>query len=120
MSNKREFKKYVEAVGASACDAMMTTYYNVENADKNTIAKAIEKTLCAVAAARSNANVTFDKGVKAFESLKDYSVAKKAFYKKLFEKVSADFTSQLDDALKVFNSAIPKEVKDENKKLVTE
>lgn len=120
MANKREFKKYVEAIGASACEAMMATYYNVEGADKNEIAKAIEKVLGAVGTARSNANVTFDKGVKAFPSLSDYSKAKKDFNKKLFVKISDDFTKELDEALKQFNAAIPASVKEAQKKAVNE
>lgn len=120
MANKREFKKYVEAVGASVCEDMMSALYTVEGADKEAISKAIEKAICAVGAARSNANVTFDKGVKAFPSLKEYSVAKKDFYKKLFVKVSDDFTKELDETLKIFNAAIPAVVKEENKKAVAE
>ena len=115
MANKRDFKKYVDSVGDSACAAMVDVYDTVENVDKDGVAKAIEKVLCAVAAARSNADVTFDKGVKAFDSLKDYSKAKKAFYRQLFTKVNEDFFKDIDEALKVFNAAVPQEVKDENK-----
>lgn len=42
MANKREFKKYVETVGASVCEAMMATYYNEPSVDKKEITKAIE------------------------------------------------------------------------------
>ena len=87
MANKREFKKYVEAIGASACDAMMATY--------------------------------FDKGVKAFDSLEDYCKAKKEFYSKMFVKINDDFAKEIDEALKVFNGAIPQAVKDSYKKAVT-
>lgn len=118
MANKREFKKYVEAVGASACDAMMATYYNVEGADKEAIEKAIVKVLGAVGEARANSNVYFDKGVKAFENQAEYSKAKGEFFKKLFDKINADFAKNIDEALKIFNAAIPQSVKDEYKKAV--
>ncbi len=117
MANKREFKKYVEAVGASACDGMMDVYYTVSSAEKEAIAKAIEKVLGATAAARANANVFFDKGAKAFPTRKEYGKAKKEFFSKLFEKINSDFTKELDDALKVFNAAIPQNVKDQNKSM---
>ncbi|MDE5713017.1 MAG: hypothetical protein K2I16_05265 [Muribaculaceae bacterium] len=120
MANKREFKKYVEAVGASACEAMMATYYNVEDADKEAIIKSMEQLLGAVGAAQSNANVTFDKGVKAFGDIKEYSKAKKDFYKKLFIKINEDFSKELDAALKVFNAAIPQEVKEQYKKYIAQ
>ena len=64
MANKREFKKYVETVGASVCEAMMATYYNEPSVDKKEITKAIEQVLCAVATARCNSNVTFDKAAR--------------------------------------------------------
>lgn len=120
MANKREFKKYVEALGASACDAMMSSYYNVKGADKDAIEKALGMVLGAVGEARANSNITFEKGVKAFDSLKDYSAAKAAFNKKLFEKIVSDFSSKLDAALKIFNAAIPQEVKEYNKKALEE
>lgn len=118
MANKREFKKYVEAVGASACNEMMDAFYTVEGADKDAISKAIEQVLCAVAAARSNSNIFFDKGVKAFPDKQAYSKEKAAFFNKLFSKITDDFTSQLDAALKVFNGAIPEEAKTRNKEAV--
>ncbi|MDE6445061.1 MAG: hypothetical protein K2K64_11690 [Muribaculaceae bacterium] len=120
MGNKREFKKAAEAIGASVCESMMTTYYNTEGVDKSAIEAAIAKVLGATGAARSNANVTFDKGVKAFSSLQEYSKAKSDFYKKLFVKISEDFNAELDEALKQFNAAIPSSVKEAQKQTVSE
>ena len=33
MANKREFKKYVDAIGASVIDGMIAAYYTVAKAD---------------------------------------------------------------------------------------
>ena len=120
MANKREFKKYVEAVGASACNEMMAAFYNVEGVDKDAVSKAIERVLCATAAARSNSNVFFDKGVKAFGTKKEYAKAKEEFFVKLFNKINSDFTKELDEAIKLFNSAVPQAVKDQNKTVAAE
>lgn len=120
MANKREFKKYVEAVGASACDAMMATYYNVEGVNKESIENSIRMVLGAVGVARSNADVTFDKGVKAFDTMKDYSKAKAEFYKKLFSKINNDFAQSIDEAIKVFNAAIPQSVRDSYKEALSD
>lgn len=115
MANKREFKKYVDAVGANACESMMVTFHNVEGLEPKLVNDAITQVLSAVAAARSHANVFFDKGHKAFGSMEEYSKEKKAFFKKLFVKVNDDFAKELDAALKTFNSSIPQQVKDANK-----
>ena len=113
--NKRDFKKYVESVGDSACASMVDVYENVENVDKSKVADAVEKVISAVAAAKTNADITFDKGVKAFDNIVEYSKAKKTFYKQLFKKIYEDFYKDLDEAVKEFNAAIPEEVKAENK-----
>lgn len=116
--NKRDFKKYVENVGDSACMSMADVFETTEDIDKEKVANAVEKVIAAVAAAKTNADITFDKGVKAFDSLVEYSKAKKAFYKQLFKKIYEDFYKELDDAVKEFNSAIPESVKEENKAAV--
>lgn len=118
MANKREFKKYVDALGASACDEMMYAYYTVEGADKDAISNAIEKVLLATNKARMNSNVFFDKGVKAFNDVKEYSKAKDAFFKALFEKVSTEFSEEINSALKDFNAALPADEKQKNKEAV--
>ena len=120
MGNKREFKKYAEALGASVCEAMMFAYYNQPGVDKEAIEKAIAKVLGATAAAKSNADVTFDKGYRAFPSLPEYSKAKKAFFKQLFTKINKDFDKEIDEAVKMFNAAIPQSVKDEQKREAAE
>lgn len=120
MANKREFKKFVESLGASVCDEIMIAYYNVENADKDALAKAIQKVIVAVESARVNSNVHFDRGVKAFADKAEYSKAKKEFYKALFKKVSKEFASELEGALKEFNAALPAEEKERNKAAAAE
>lgn len=120
MANKREFKKSVEALGATICEEMMATYYNVENADRDAIAKSIEKVLVAVTRAKDNANVSFDRGVKAFESKEEYAKTKAKFFKALFVKVNEELAQEINDALNVFNKALPEEIKQQNKAAVAE
>ena len=116
--NKRDFKKYVESLGNSACASMVDVCENYEDVDKEKAANAVEKVISAVAVAKSNADVTFDKGVKAFENIVEYSKAKKTFFKQLFNKIYEDFYKELDEAVKEFNSAVPENVKAENKAAV--
>ena len=113
--NKREFKKAIDAVGASIIDEMMIAYYNVKDADKDAIANSASTVLGAIETAKDNANVYFDKGVKAFENKGEYEKAKKAFFKALFNKIHNEFSEQIDQAVKTFNNAIPQEVKEQNK-----
>lgn len=118
MANKREFKKFADALGASVCDEMMYAYYNIEGADKKAISAAMEKVILAINKARENSNIYFDKGVKAFEDKKAYAKAKEEFFKSLFHKVSTEFSTELDEALKEFNAALPDSEKEKNKEAV--
>ena len=120
MANKREFKKYVDALGVSLIDEMVVVYHNVKGADKDQISKAIEIVLVGVAKAKNNANVFFDRGVKSFESHEAYSKAKAAFFKTLFEKINKEFADDVNEALKLFNATIPNDEKERNKALAVE
>lgn len=115
MANKREFKKSIDAIGGAVCNEMMIAYYNVEGADKNAISASIEKVLAAVVKAKDNANVFFDKGVKAFADKAEYTKSKAAFFKALFSKIHTEFGEELNIAVKEFNKAIPADVKKTNK-----
>lgn len=118
MANKREFKKYIDAMGASICEEMMLAYYNVEGVDKDLVAKAIEKMLGAIGKAKNNANVFFDRGARAFEDHKEYKTAKAKFFKALFNKIETEFNTEVNDAVKDLNKALPASVKEDNKAAV--
>ena len=120
MPNKREFKKYVEALGASVIEELMIVYSNVDNADRQAISTSVGNLLEAIEQARANANVTFDRGPRSFDSLKDYSKAKKDFYCALFNKISSEFEKEVEDGLKVLNAQIPAEDKENLKKIANE
>jgi len=115
MANKREFKKYADALGASIIDEMISAYYNVEGADRDKIAHAMETVLGAIGKAKNNANITFDKGVSAFGGIEEYAKAKKVFFRSLFDKIETEFSEEVNAALKLFNAALPAEEKARNK-----
>lgn len=118
--NKRTFKKKVEALGALICDEILVSYYNVDGINKDEAGEACAKVLKAVGEARANSNVFFDRGRRGFANDKEYSQAKKAFFKALFGKINNDFDKEIAEGLKMFNGSIPAEVREANKKLVSE
>lgn len=119
-NNKRSFKKNVEAVGALICDDMLVSYYNVEGINKDGVGEAVGKVLKAVGEARANSNVFFDRGRRAFSDPKEYSRAKRGFFRALFKKINSDFENEISEALKAFNGAVPRNVKEANKKATAE
>lgn len=120
MANKRTFKKALDYMGGDICENMMISYVNVEGADKKLISEAMGKVLEAIETARKNSNVKFDKSSKAFDNTRDYTKAKEAFFCKLFDKIYSDFNASVAEALKLYNSAIPGNVKEEMKAAVAE
>ena len=115
MANKREFKKFVTAVGAGVAEDMLVNYHCNPGMDKAKVDECIGRVLLAVTKAVSDANVFFDKGARAFENKKEYIKAKEEFFKQLFKKINSEFVAELDGALKEYNSAVPADVKARNK-----
>lgn len=111
MANKRDFKKFVDALGATIIEKMMVAYYNCDGANTQAISDAAGKVLNAMEGAKTNSNIFFERGVRSFADHKEYSKAKRAFFKALFHKIVTDFDAQISEALKEFNAAIPAEVK---------
>lgn len=111
MASKRNFKKNAETLGAVIVEEMLFAYVNLKDADKDAISSAIGDVLDAVEAARKNANVTFDRGPKAFADPAEYRKEKDSFYRALFRKISGEFDATVNEALKKFNGALPQEVK---------
>lgn len=118
MANKREFKKYVDALGASIVSEIAIAYENVKDANKDELQKAYSQVLGAVGAAKSNANRFFDRGRKGFADVKEYGKNKQEFFKALFKKIEKDFSDEVNGAIKVFNAALPASEKEANKELV--
>lgn len=118
MPNKREFKKFADALGASVVEEMMVAYYNVEGADKNAISDAVGKVLEAIESAKNNANVFFERGPKSFADHKEYATAKRNFFRSLFNKIEDDFNNEINEAVKQFNEALPESYKAAQKEAV--
>lgn len=115
MANKRDYKKYVEALSAAMIDEMIAAYYNVKGADQDKIAKAMETVMGAMAKARNNSNVYFSRGASGFADMKEFAKAKRAFFRSLFNKIDTEFEEETNAALKLFNEALPAEEKARNK-----
>ena len=120
MSNKRDFKKSVDAVGGAVVSELWLAYYNVEDADRSLINSAIGNLVAAITVARAKANRLFGKGVREFPDYKAYAVARKEFTKKNYEETLAVFNKALASALKDFNKALPESERQANKAFAQE
>ncbi|MCM1004809.1 MAG: hypothetical protein NC402_00750 [Prevotella sp.] len=117
MANKREFKKYVSEVANSVCSYMMDVLAFVPGVNEEEIHKAVITVLTASETAIVKTNVKFDKGHKAFPA-GGYSKARRAFFNTVYAKTQKEFNEAIEAAVKIFNAAVPAEIKEQNKKLL--
>lgn len=115
MANKREFKKYIRAVGSALINDMMTAYYAFNKVEKDAIDKAIITILEACEEAVLRSNVKFDKTQTAYDTPRHYNTGKAAFYNEVYAKINADFSKSINEAIKEFNTAFPEDIKKELK-----
>lgn len=120
MANKREFKKYADAIGADVVNEMLLAYHTVEGADKDKINKAVQIVLGAIGKAKCNANVFFDRGPKGYADRKEYAKDKANFFKNLFNKIETEFGEEVNEGLKLFNEALPESYKAAQKAVAAE
>ena len=115
MANKREFKKYVNAVCESIINDMMTAYYHVEEVDKTAVEAAVADILMATENAILKSGIKFDKTASAFDTEFAYHNAKRNFFKSLYRKINKESTHNVTAAIKKYTAAIPASLKDANK-----
>lgn len=112
MANKRVFKKSVDALSSAIVDEMMASYYNEKEANRELISSAIAKVLKAMQEAKIETNKMFDKGVKDFDNMGAYNVAKMKFNREKYDKAIENFNNSLGEAMKDYNEAMPKNSKE--------
>lgn len=117
MYNKREFKKYISSVSQDICSYMMDVCVFVPGINEEEIHMAIITVLTAAESAVLKSNVKFDKSPKAFPA-GGYAKARRAFYKSVFKKANEEFKQAVESAVKMFNTATPAEVREQNKQLL--
>ena len=119
MASKKDFKKYVDQLGSAVVNEIIAaSCYG--NADQEKLHEALTVMLGAIGKARNNANITFDRGRRAFADPAEYSKAKRAIFKALFDKINTELSEETNEALKLFNSAIPADEKERNKQYANE
>lgn len=116
MANKRELKKEIKYV----CGDLAAECLLAKNFVKGTDVKAMNEIILKVADLQVNAlNATtfaFDKLPHDFENGRDYSKARSAYFKKAYASLREKFYDKVNLLVKEMNSAIPQEVKENNKK----
>jgi hypothetical protein len=103
--NKREYKKAVTMLGSSVCVEIFNISCTTPGIDKNATDAAISQVWNAMIEANKGANISFGKGVKKFADHQTFRKERSKYYKALFQKLSSDFSAQIDEALKVVNKA---------------
>lgn len=109
--NKREYKKAVSSLGAGMCVEIFNIGTTTKDADTAVMRSCMDKVWNAMLTARHEANDTFGKKERDFETRGEYLRARKAFNKQLFKDLNERFAQTLKEALSEFNAALPKTAK---------
>lgn len=112
MANKREFKKYVNAVCDNIISDMTYASLTLEGVDTKAIDDCCIDILKAGSLAIMKSNVKFDKTERAFDNKADYNKAKFHFFRELYKKTNKEFAASLNEAIKKFNTAVPSAAKE--------
>jgi uncharacterized protein YeaO (DUF488 family) len=103
--NKREYKKAVTALGSSVCVEFFNISCTTPGINKEEVDAAISQVWNAMIATTNGANRSFGKGPKKFEDRKAFRKAKNQYFTELFKSLSENFSTQIDEALKIVNKA---------------
>lgn len=105
--NKREFKKAITSLGSGMAGQMINVALTSKGVDREISDEAIVKIVNAMENAKHGANITYSKKERDFDSKEAYLVAKNKFFKEEFNKIAKAFSTELDEAVKKFNEAMP-------------
>ncbi len=116
MANKRDLKKQIRYIcGDLAAECLIAGEY-VDGIDR----KSMRAIVCKIATLQQDAlqrcSFSFDKVPSDFNNLKEYHVARKAYFKQAYNTLREKFNKHVLDIVKDMNAAVPKEVKEANKK----
>lgn len=105
---KRNIKKEIRRTcGTVACEAIFAASL-INGVDK----EAMEKPIIGAALLQGNAlkkvSVAFDKTPADFATRKEYNKARRAYYKKVFAAIRAEFGNSLQELVNAMNGAMPK------------
>lgn len=99
-------------------ESMMLIAYNNEGVDLDKVDEAVARLLAGANSVIDRSNTFFGRKFRDFESREARDAERKAFFADLFRGLKADFTSEMNEALKIFNSALPESLREQNKNLV--
>ena len=107
--NKREYKKAVQALGASLCVEFFTIGNAAIDMNPGQVQECMNNVYAAMNKAIHGANAVFPKRQKEFATKSEYLKAKREFFRELYVNLSAEYSAVIDKTLKDFNAALPKQ-----------
>lgn len=116
MANKRDLKKEIRYVcGDIAAECLIAKNF-VKGTDKEKMNEVIGKIADLQISAIAAVSFSFDKLPHDFENGKAYHKARYTYFRKAYTSLRDKFYTKVNELVKEMNSAIPQEVKDNNRK----
>lgn len=116
MANKRDLKKQIRYMcGDLATECLIAADY-VKGVDGNEMRRIVGEIAALQENAIAHASFSFDKVPGDFASRNEYNRARTVYFKKAFASFREKFNLRIQEIVKQMNAALPKEVKEANKK----
>lgn len=116
MANKRDLKKEIQYVcGDIAAECLIAKNF-VKGVDKEKLNNIVGKVADLQISALDAVSFSFDKLPKDFENGAAYNKARYTYFRKAYTTLREKFYAKINELVKEMNSALPAEVKENNKK----
>ncbi len=115
MANKRNLKKVIRIVcGDIASECILARHFvpDIDPAKMTDIVVEVADLQCKTL---ENVSFSFDKNPGSFDNIHDYRKARKAYFKKGYGKLRADFDAAVVEIVNKMNAALPDKQKELNK-----
>ena len=115
MANKRRLKKAIKAVCGDLAGECLVARDLVPNIDTKKMEEIIFKVADLQYVTIDNVSFSFDKGEKSFGNRQEYKTERNKYFRKAFNKLTADFDKNVNDIIREMNAALPQAQKEANK-----
>lgn len=118
MANKRQLKKFIRNFCGSAAAEILLAYGAFPTMERKKVYDIVREIAALQASSLNRVSVSFDKTPDAFDSPRQYSKARRDYYRKAYGKLIKDFDTKMIDIVKEMNEALPEEARQEIKEFI--
>lgn len=119
MANKRQLKKFIRNFCGAAAAEILLARAAFPQMDRKKVYDIVKEIASLQSAALNCVTLTFPQSPDAFENSRQYSKARKAYFREAYSKLIEGFDAKMTDIVKKMNEALPEEARKEIKEFIS-